>query len=141
MLYTVTYGRQPEFGWDLREFQYFNLPFVTGLRLQPTVVFHDRVPVLYTHAPVAYQVVLEPGIGQFREFESPRAHTRITSWGLFLVHKLICGKRESVSGQHSMKNRRAVGLLNPMRDLKLKARTGGEEGATPVTTACPEAGK
>ena len=24
----------------------------------------------YTVAPVAYQVILEPGIGQFREFES-----------------------------------------------------------------------
>ena len=30
-------------------------------------------------APVAYQVILEPGIGQFREFESPRVHTRINS--------------------------------------------------------------
>ena len=48
-------------------------------------------------APVAYQVIIEPGIGQFREFESPRVHTRINSWGLFLVHKLACGKRESVS--------------------------------------------
>ena len=48
-------------------------------------------------APVAYQVILEPGIGQFREFESPRVHTRINAWGLFLVHKLTCGKRESVS--------------------------------------------
>ena len=54
--------------------------------------------------PVAYQVVLEPGIGQFREFESPRGHTRINSWG-YLVHKLTCGKRESVSLQHSIKNR------------------------------------
>ena len=27
-------------------------------------------------APVAYQVILEPGIGQFREFEPRRAHTR-----------------------------------------------------------------
>ena len=27
-----------------------------------------------------------------------------------------------------MKNRRAVGLLNPMRDKKLKARTGEEKG-------------
>ena len=26
-------------------------------------------------APVACQVILEPGIGQFREFESPRVHT------------------------------------------------------------------
>ena len=43
-------------------------------------------------APVAYQVILEPGIGQFREFESPRVHTRLSSWGLFLVHKLTCGK-------------------------------------------------
>ena len=32
------------------------------------------------------------------------------------MYKLTCGKRESVSEQHSMKNRRAVGLLNPMRD-------------------------
>ena len=38
-------------------------------------------------APVAYQVILGPGIGQFREFEFPRVHTRINSWGLFLVHK------------------------------------------------------
>ena len=47
-------------------------------------------------AAVAYQVVLEPGIGQFREFESRRVHTRINSLGLFLVLKLTCGKRESV---------------------------------------------
>ena len=47
--------------------------------------------------PVAYQVILEPGIGQFREVEPRRVHTRINSWGLFLVHKLTRGKRESVS--------------------------------------------
>ena len=33
----------------------------------------------------------------FREFESPRVHTRTNSCGLFLVHKLTCRKRESVS--------------------------------------------
>ena len=48
-------------------------------------------------APVAYQDIVEPGIGQFREFESLRVRTRISSWGLFLLHKLTCGKRESVS--------------------------------------------
>ena len=48
-------------------------------------------------APVAYQVILEPGIGQFREFEPRRVHTRVNSLELFLVHKLTCGKRESVS--------------------------------------------
>ena len=34
-------------------------------------------------APVAYQVILEPGIGQFREFKPRRVHTRINSLGLF----------------------------------------------------------
>ena len=48
-------------------------------------------------APVAYQVILEPGIGQFREFEPHRVNTRINSLGLFLVDKLTCGNRKSVS--------------------------------------------
>ena len=48
-------------------------------------------------APVAYRIILEPGIGQFREFEPRRVHTRINSLGLFLVDKLSCGKRDSVS--------------------------------------------
>ena len=39
-----------------------------------------------------------------------------------------------------MKNRRAVGLLNPMRD-KIEGKNRGGEGSTPVTTACPEGGK
>ena len=47
-------------------------------------------------APVAYQVILEPGIGQFREFEPRRVHTRINSLVRFLVDNLTCGKRESV---------------------------------------------
>ena len=51
----------------------------------------------YPVAPVAYQVVLEPGMGQFREFEPPRVRTRENSWGLFLVHKLTCGKHEDLS--------------------------------------------
>ena len=68
-------------------------------------LFATRVPGSWYHqlaynravAPVAYQVILEPGIGRFREFEPRRVHTRINSLGLFLVHKLTCGKRESVS--------------------------------------------
>ena len=48
-------------------------------------------------APLAYQVILKPGMGQFREFEPRGVHTRMNSWGLFLVHKLTYGKRESVS--------------------------------------------
>ena len=61
-----------------------------------THLFFSVVSVVQV-APVAYQVILEPGIGQFREFEPRRVHTRINSVGLFLVHKLTCGKRESVS--------------------------------------------
>ena len=37
--------------------------------------FCDRGPV----APVAYEVILEPGIGKFREFESPRVYARIST--------------------------------------------------------------
>ena len=40
---------------------------------------HPLQPV----AMVAYQVILKPGIGQFREFEPPRVHTRINAWGTF----------------------------------------------------------
>ena len=42
-----------------------------------------RPTSLWPVAPVAYQVILEPGIGQFREFESSRVHTRIISGGTF----------------------------------------------------------
>ena len=64
----------------------------------------DRIVVLvrvYSGSPRwRIRLYLEPGIGQFREFDSPRVHTRINSWGRFLAHKLTCGKRESVSWQH-----------------------------------------
>ena len=42
------------------------------------------LPEYYPVVPVASQDILEPGRGQFRELECPRAHTRINSWGLFL---------------------------------------------------------
>ena len=38
-----------------------------------------------------------------------------------------------------MKNRRAVGLLNPMRG-KIEGKNLGGEWTTLVTTACPESG-
>ena len=71
---------------------------------QPRVFATEQVPASRNFtAPYRsprwrmYQVILEAGIGQFREFEPRRVHTRINSLGLFLVHKLTCGKRESVS--------------------------------------------
>ena len=33
---------------------------------------------------MAYQVILEPGIGRFRKFESPRVHTRMIRRDFFL---------------------------------------------------------
>ena len=57
------------------------------------------------------------------------------------MHKLTCGKRESVICQErSMNNRRAVGLLNSKVDKKGRQESGGE-GTTPVTTGCPDVGK
>ena len=53
---------------------------------------HKMVPV----APVAYEVILEPGLGQFREFEPRRVHTRMHLLGRSLVHRMTRGKRESV---------------------------------------------
>ena len=44
--------------------------------------------------------------------------------------KLTCGKRESVSQQHSMKNRRAVGVLNPMRNKNGRQEPGGRRDDT-----------
>ena len=40
-------------------------------------------------APVADQVILEPGIGQFREFEPPRVHTHSYKFvGIFLCAQI-----------------------------------------------------
>ena len=57
---------------------------------------HQRF-VVQPVAPVAYQVILEPGIGHFREFESPRVCILVLIRGDFIAHKSTCGKRESVS--------------------------------------------
>ena len=115
-------------------------------RMPSKSCFEVMLRVLYCVpvAPVAYQVILEPGIGQFHEFESrPRAYSYI-SVGIFSCAQNGLRKaRERDVSKHSMKNRRAVGLLNPMRDKKnWRQEPGGEKGRhPPVTTACPEAGK
>ena len=77
---------------------------------------------------MAYQVILKPGIGQFSEFESPRVHTRINSWGTFPCAQINLRKTRERELATLDENRRAVGLLNLMRDKVEKARTGGEKG-------------
>ena len=78
---------------------------------------------------MAYQVIFEPGIGQFREFEPPRVRTGINLWGLFLVHRLTRGKRESVCELATLDEKStSSGIAEPYARYKLKARTGGEKG-------------
>ena len=60
---------------------------------------------------------------------SPSAHTRRD----FFLQLRKARERELATVDE---NRRAVGMLNPMRD-KIEGTYRGE-GTTPVTTACPE---
>ena len=98
----------------------------------------------YTVAPVAYKVILEPGVGQFREFESPWVHTRINRRGLCLAHKLYTYKPEGTlsCAQIDLRETRErefatlddnqrVGWPNPMPDKhssKEPGRNWGEIG-------------
>ena len=111
-------------------------------------------------ALVAYQAILEPGIGQFREFKSPRVHTRmsfdkifdltagvyfnfynINSYGLFSCAQIDLRKARECEFATFDEKSTSSGIAQPYARYKLKARTGGREGTTSVTTACPEAGK
>ena len=74
----------------------------------------------------AYQVILEPGIGQFREFKPRRVHTRINSLGIFLVAQIDlrkAGERELATLD---KKSTISGIVEPYARQKLKARTGGK---------------
>ena len=63
---------------------------------------------------------------QFRGFKSHRVHARRD---FFLHEKNDWRKaRERELATTFDENRRAVGMQNPMRGKKIKARTGGEEG-------------
>ena len=66
-------------------------------------------------APVAYQVILEPVIGQFREFE-PRSAYSYKFVGTFSCGQIDLRKARERELAAPMKNQRAVGLLSPMRD-------------------------
>ena len=75
---------------------------------------------------MAYQVIFAPGIGQFREFEPRRVHTRTNSFiRTFLVHYLTCGKRESVGQLHLKKNTSSGNAETYMRDKNRSQESGG----------------
>ena len=81
----------------------------------------------YIYILVAHHVILDPAIGQFREFEPRRVHTRINSLGLFLVHIDLRKARERELATLDEKST-SSGIAKPYARQKLKARTGGEKG-------------
>ena len=85
---------------------------------------------------MAYQVILEPDIGQFRWFEPRRVHTRM-NW-CAQIDLREARERELPTLDKKLTS---SGIAKLYARLKSKARTGGEEGTTPVTTACPECWK
>ena len=85
---------------------------------------------------MAYQVILEPGIGPFREFESPRVRTRsIIFRGTFACALIDLRKAQEHELATLDEKRRSVGA-EPHALKKMKAITGGGKGTPPVITAC-----
>ena len=60
------------------------LPPAADAAVEVCCIYAHAVRFYISVAPVAYQVILEPDIGQFREFEPRRVHTRIIRWDFFL---------------------------------------------------------
>ena len=96
--------------------------------------------ITYSRSP-RWQVILEPGIGQFREFESPRVHTRMNSWGLFSCAQNDLRKARERELATLDEKSTSTGIAEPLCAKRIEVKNWGEEGMTPVTTVCPEAGK
>ena len=81
---------------------------------------------------MAHQVIiLEPGIGRFREFEPRRVHTRIHSLGLFLCAQN--GLRKAQERELATLDEKTTGSGIAESDLcaiKIEGKNRGEEGTT-----------
>ena len=96
---------------------------------------------MITGRPVAYQVILKPGIGHFREFESPEC-ILVKIRGDFFCAQIDLRKARERELATLDEKTTSNGFAEPCARQKLKARAGGEKGRhLPVTMACPEAGK
>ena len=91
---------------------------------------------------MAYQVILEPGIGQFRGFGPRRVQHSYKFVGSFSCAQIDLRKaRERELATFDEKST-SSGRAEPRYAIKVAGKNRGEEGTTPVTTACPEeAGK
>ena len=116
-------------------------PFRTATYVVAPPFFGDRLRgAVYCGpaAPVAYQ----PGTWcrSVSWVRISRVHARKNSRGLFLVHKLICGKRESeLATLHEKWT--SSGIAEPLCAIKIEGKNRRGKGTAPVTTACPKAGK
>ena len=81
---------------------------------------------IYIGVPVGLVGGPRPYQDQFRRFKSRRVHARR---GFFLHKQIDQRKARDREVATFDENRRAVGMLDPMRD-KTEARPGGEKGRT-----------
>ena len=92
-----------------------------------SIVRHLHTSIYLPVAPLAYQVILEPGIDQFREFEPRRVHSRIHSLGLFLVHNWLaeCARAWVSNTRWKIDEQWDCWTLCT---IKIEGKTGGETG-------------
>ena len=79
-------------------------------------------------APVAHQVILETGIGQFRKFEPRRVHTRIKFNGTFSCAQIDERKARERELATLDDKSTSSGIAELYARKKMNTRTGGEKG-------------
>ena len=90
---------------------------------------------------MAYQVILEPDIGQFREFESPRPPS---AYSYNFVGTFSCAQidlRKARERELATLDEKSTSSGLTLCAIKIEGKNRGEEGTAPVTTAYPEGGK
>ena len=100
----------------------------------------SRPYIQWPVAPVAYQVILEPGIGQFRESNPPECILVYIRGDLILCTNWLAERARAWVSNTRWKTDEQWDCRT-LCVIKIEGKNRGEEGATPVTTACPEAGK
>ena len=79
-------------------------------------------------APGAYQVIFEPCIGQFREFEPAPGANSVKFVGSFSCAQIDLRKARERELATLDEKSTSSGIAEPYARQKLKARTGGKKG-------------